>query len=443
MRGLGCIVFEWIVMVDRACCRQLCALLACAVAALCAAGCRKSGDGGVRNGANPVDRHIVALGRLEPAGGVLAISAIPGDVLKNFGPGVEEGAIVEAGSVLALVNSYNLRATQLEAATTKLELGKRQRAQEIAVAEANQQQALASQAEVRAKLEEIEAQGDALGSLAEAARIAQTDYEKLVELRATDPELVTELQLRRKRNQADQAGREYDVRQRSHDAALTAARAAVVAAEKSVSLADLNLKLAQDVDRNAIAEIEKKVAEQTLEQSILRAPKTENGPTQFKVLKILLEPGEFVTQFPVLQIADVTQMVCIAEVYEADAKEIKPGQAAVIHSSALSDGFEIVPAADGTVSGGIAGKVVRVGSLVSSGGLIQRNPLAPSDRSIIEVLIAIDPKDAKATAEAASHIGMQVTVYFGKQPAGGAAKAPRPAQAGGAAAPKGDELKSP
>lgn len=427
-------------MVDRACCRQLCALLACAVAALCAAGCRKSGNGAARKEANPVDRHIVALGRLEPAGGVLAISAIPGDVLKSLGPGVEEGAIVEAGSVLALVNSYNLRATQLEAANTKLELGKRQRDQEIAVAEANQQQALASQAEVQAKLEEIEAQGDALGSLAEAARIAQTDYEKLVELRATDPELVTEHQLRRKRNQADQAGQEYDVRRRSHEAALTAARAAVVAAGKSVALADLNLKLAQDVDRNAVAEIEKKVAEETLEQSILRAPKTENGPKQFKVLKILLEPGEFVTQFPVLQIADVTQMVCIAEVYEADAKEIKPGQPAILHSSALADAYQITRGAEGAVSGGIAGKVVRVGSLVSSGGLIQRNPLAPSDRSIIEVLIAIDPSDAKATAEAASHIGMQVTVYFGELPA---ASAPVPATATQAARPQGIPAKSP
>jgi hypothetical protein len=64
--------------------------------------------------------------------------------------------------------------------------------------------------------------------------------------------------------------------------------------------------------------------------------------------------------------------------------------------------------------------VLRVGSIVSSAGLIQRNPLAPSDRSIVEVLIEIGgekPADAaRATREAARHIGMQVTVEFGAMP---------------------------
>jgi HlyD family secretion protein len=142
------------------------------------------------------------------------------------------------------------------------------------------------------------------------------------------------------------------------------------------------------------------------------------------VLKILMEPGEFVTQIPVLQIADVSSMVCIAEVYEADAKLLARGQKARIYSTALSgttnkDGgyAEGDTDGDGIPNGGIEGEVVRVGSLVSSGGLIQRNPLAPSDRSIVEVLIAIDPKDLAATEEAASHIGLQVTVYFGAKPA--------------------------
>ncbi len=396
------------------------------------------------NGAKPVDRHIVALGRLEPAGGVLAISAIPGDVLKSFGSGVEEGAIVEAGSVLALVNSYNLRATQLEAATTKLELGKRQRNQEIAVAEANQQQALASQAEVKAKLEEIEAQGDALGSIAEAARIAQTDYEKLVELRATDPDLVTELQLRRKRNQADQAGREYDVPQRSHDAAAHrrpgrrcrrgeerfAGRPQLEASpgrrsqrgrrdrEESCRTNAGAVDSARAEDREwsaAIQDSKNPAGARRVRDSVSRAAdrRRDAHGVHCRGVRSRCQGDQAGAS------GHHPQLGVVGRVYDYDGR------------------------GDGVVSGGIAGKVVRVGSLVSSGGLIQRNPLAPSDRSIIEVLIAIDPKDVKATAEAAAHIGMQVTVYFGKQPAVAAAKAASPVKATDATAPKVDDSKSP
>jgi HlyD family secretion protein len=401
--------------------RQLvCALLAGAAVAAGAAGCRKEQNGATSKPAlgGPA-RRIVALGRLEPAGGVLEISAIPGDVLKEFADGVEEGETVNAGDILAWVDSYDLRATQLEVVDQKLELGRQEREQQIALAEANVEQARATRAEAEAKLAEARAQGDALESLAEAVRIAEDDYQALVELQASDPALVTEQQLRRKRNQADQAAREQDVRTRTHAATLRAALAAVAATVEHLELAELNLQLARDIDRNRLTEIERKVALETLEQSILRAPETDDGATEFEVLKILVEPGEFVTQIPVLQIADVTRMVCIAEVYEADAKLLGRRQKAKIYSAAMSGDYaEGDKDGDGVPEGGIEGEVLRVGSLVSSAGMIQRNPLAPSDRSIVEVLIAIDPEDAKATEEAASHIGLQVTVYFGPKPNG-------------------------
>jgi HlyD family secretion protein len=361
-------------------------------------------------------RQIVALGRLEPAGGVLEISAIPGDVLQGFASGVAEGAVVDAGAELARVKSYDLRATQLEAADAKLRVGRQQRDQEIALAQANHQQALAGKAEVDAKLEEIDAQEQALEAMAEAARIAVADYESLVELQNNDPELVTAHQLRRKRNQADQAAREYDVRKRTHAAAKKAAFAAVKAASENVRVAEINLQLATEIDRNLVTAIERKVAAETLEQSILRAPATtKDGSGKFTVLKINMEPGEFVTQIPVMQIGNLNHMVCIAEVYEADVKEIEVGQSVQIRSAAFSGRYADGDA-NGDGAGGLPGKVVRVGSLVSTAGLIQRNPLAPSDRSIVEVLVAIEganaEETARATAEAARHIGMQVTAQF-------------------------------
>ena len=211
---------------------------------------------------------------------------------------------------------------------------------------------------------------------------------------------MTETQLRRKRNAADQAAKEYEVKQLTHAAALKAAQAAIDAAEENVRLAQINLDLAKNVDRNAVTEIEKKVAEETLEQSVLRTPKARiGGSGKFRILKILVEPGEFITQLPVMQIGDVSRMTCVAEVYEADVKDVKEGQWVTIHSPALAGDF-----ADGDPKdpgkGGLPGRVVRVGSLVAGAGLMQRNPLAPSDRSIVEVLIEIGNEDPEETAQA-------------------------------------------
>jgi HlyD family secretion protein len=411
----------------RACCLKLCAwhaTLALLVAGGCGAAPRNGNSAGAAEGA----RQIVALGRLEPSGGVLEIGAVPGDVLMGFAEGVSEGAEVEAGAELGRLESYDLRATQLDAADAKLELGEKQRVQELAVAKANYERAQAAKAEADAKLEELEAQAESLESLAEAARIARADFQSLVELRSTDSELVTDIQFRRKQNEAESAVKEFEVKQRTHAAAMNAAQAAVAAAESNIQLARVNLELAEDVDQSLVAKIEKRVAEETLEQSVLRAPAPRgDAPPKYTVLKVFVEPGEFITQLPVFQIADVSRMACIAEVYEADVKEIAVGQPVTIHSPALSKPYADAEAENG--GPGLPGKVARIGSLVSNGGLIQRNPLAPSDRSIVEVTIDIEGQDAAATAkameEAAGHIGLQVTVKFGKKPGA-------PAEAAGA-----------
>ncbi len=379
-------------------------------------GCGKPSPEQVAANAKQGPRQIVALGRLEPAGGVLQIGAIPGDVLKGFPQGVVQGAVVKAGSELARLKSYDLRNTQLDAVNAKLAVGRQQRDQELAVANANYEQAIAAKTEADAKLEQLAAQQQALESVSEAARIAEADYQSLVKLQSTDPQLVTEIQLRRKRNLAERAVQEYKVQQASHDAASKAAKAAVAAATANVHLAEVNLDMTKKVDRNQVIELEKKVAEETLQQSVLRAPQATEGTSgNFTVLKIFVKPGEFITQLPVMQIGDVSRMICIAEVYEADVKEIAVDQDVIIQSPALSEAYADASAA-GAGGRGLPGKVRKIGSLVSNAGLMQRNPLAPSDRSIVEVEIEIAGDDAdstaKAIAEAAKHIGMQVTVTF-------------------------------
>jgi HlyD family secretion protein len=385
-------------------------------------GCRETPDDVSREPVGPAaPRQVVALGRLEPAGGVITISAVPGEKLKNLAEGVVDGAKVAAGAELARSESFGLRQTQVDAADLKLQATRKRQESEIGAARAQVEQALAGQAQAEAKYQETLAQQEQLQNLGEAAAIAEEDLAQLEKLQASDPELVTDQQIRRRRNAAARARSEYDAAAASYPHALEAAKRAADAAAANVKLARQNLATAEALDQTAIAEMEKRIAEETRNQSVLSAPQVEGGSSEYTVLRVLMQPGEFVTQLPVMEIGDLSKMVAVAEVYEADAKELAVGQSATIRSPAFSGKF-----ADGVGAGqgGIRGKVTRIGTTVGAPELTNRNPLAPADRSVVEVRVEIDPADAEATAEAARRVGLQVTVEFGEKPAeptGGAA----------------------
>ena len=355
--------------------------------------------------ATTAPRQVVALGRIEPTGGVIAVSALPGERLTNYAEGVEAGATVAAGDELARTATFDLRETQLKAAELKLTMSQEQRSQEQVAAKVQLEQSQATLAQAEAKLREMGAQEGKLQNLAEAAAIAKEDYEKLAALRADDEELVTEHQLRRRRNASDRAIKEYESAAAAYPHALEAARKGVAAAEAGVKLAEQNVQLREKIDPTMAAELERQAAATTLDQAVLRAPAVAGQANKFTVLRTMVNPGELVAQSPVLEIADLTRMSCVAEVYEADAKEIKVGQPVRLRSPAFTGAY-----ADG--AGGLPGRVVRIGSVVASPGLTNRNPLAPSDRSVVEVDVEIDPKDRAATAEAARRVGLQVTVEF-------------------------------
>lgn len=385
----------------------VCALLATSVVAGCSRTASTSGS--AAGATSAVTRNVVALGRIEPTGGVISVSALPGERLTKFAPGVEPGAKVSPGAELAQTATYELRQTQLQAAELKASAAQQQRSQELIAARVQVDQALATQAQAEAKLQEMTAQEGTLQNLAEAAAIAKEDYEQLAALQAEDEELVTPQQLRRRRNASERATKEYESAAAAYPHGLKAARKALAAAEAGVELARQNAALVEKVDQSVAADLDRQAAAAALDQAVLRAPNSGGSETEFTVLRTMVVPGELIAQTPVIEIADLSRMSCVAEVYEADAKEIRVGQAVTIRSPAFDGEF-----ADGAVGarGGIPGRVVRIGTMVASPGLTNRNPLAPSDRSVVEVDVEIDPQNQAATAEAASKVGLQVTVEF-------------------------------
>jgi HlyD family secretion protein len=410
---------------DAAC--VLIAVLALAVFA----GCNSKPTTGIDGATQERPRSIYALGTLEPAGGIIAVSAIPGERLIELDPDVVENKRVPANGILGLLASYNVGKAQLSALVKKKELSEKSRLHQIEVAKAQKSQAEASLAQAKAKLKELELQGEKLVALKVASEIAIEEFMRLEALRATDPELVTEHQIRKRENEMQTALADFKIANDSYASAKEAADKTVAAAEANIKVADLTLaQLEQAFETEAVAQ-EIAVAKETLKRSILLSPHVspetldnvleiemkadheanstdDRGP--LTVLKVFLRPGEFVSQMPIMQLGDLSKMVCVAEVYEADVKNLKVGQAAVIRSPAFAGKF-----ADGLDpetkerTGGITGKIERIGGVIGSPGLANRNPLAPADRSVVEVRIALD----KAATEEASHrVGLQVTVEF-------------------------------
>lgn len=424
-------------------------------------GCQPSvQDGPPQPQHSPVEvRRVVALGRLEPYGGVLSIGALPGQRLKSLQPEVQEGAVITVPSagqspertglsperkraldgdqtvhtgiaverandpyLLGHLDSHAIRQTQLSALMSKRSLAEKQQQGETRLAEVQTLQAKASYRQAMAKQAEIEAQKGRLDNLREAAELTHQQYETLLRLHHDDPELVTPHQLARQKNQSERAMLEYEAASLSLGPTLEAAAAAVQAAKLGVDVAQTNRH--QEIGQYQLAAIDMEIeaARQLVSQAELRLPQSENRGAenssgqeiQYTILKIFMQPGEFITQLPILQVGNLKRMACIAEVYEADTKQIRVGQKALLCSHAFSDNY--APFAN-SGKGGISGTVRRISNIISSPGLTARNPLAPMDRSIVEVLIEIDDTDRAAIHEAAQRVGLQVTVEFGEMPA--------------------------
>jgi HlyD family secretion protein len=100
------------------------------------------------------------------------------------------------------------------------------------------------------------------------------------------------------------------------------------------------------------------------------------APIDGRILNIKVKPGEDVGNGPVLTMGDTGSMRAVAEVYETDIAGVQVGQPATITSFALPRP--------------IAGKVVRIGSMVFKNDVLNVDPAARADARVVEVWIDLD-----------------------------------------------------
>ena len=117
------------------------------------------------------------------------------------------------------------------------------------------------------------------------------------------------------------------------------------------------------------------------------------SPLDGTILTVKARPGERVGSSGVVEMADLTQLDVVAEVYERDITRVKMGQKAEVKVAGLREPF--------------IGEVRDIGYLIRKNDINDTDPLADKDNRVVEVRITLD----SVAIEALRHlIYMQVDV---------------------------------
>lgn len=342
----------------------------------------------------PVVDTVTALGRLVPQGELVNLAAPTGSNESRIAQLlVDEGDFMEAGEVLAILDSRD-----------RLQKALNQAQQDVRVARAQLNQVLAG-----AKTGEIQAQR------AEIARLGAERAGQLNEQAATVARLeaaVQNAQVEYNRYQTlYQEGAvstsERDARQLTLATAqrqLQEARAALErirnASQEQIDAARATLEQIAEVRPSDVeaakAEIARAVAAKDQAQARL-AEAYVRSPQAGRVLKIHARPGEVVSsETGVATVGRTSQMYAIAEVYQSDVSQIEIGQQARITSPALPD-VEL------------RGAVEKIGSMVERQDVINADPTDNIDSRIVEVDIRLDSESSQRVKD---YTNLQVKVVI-------------------------------
>ncbi len=343
--------------------------------------------------AAPEIRTVTALGRLEPQGTVIQLSA------PSSGQGnrveqllVEAGDRVQAGQVIAILDSHAQRQAALAEAETQVKVA--QARLEVIQAGAKQGEITAQQAEI-SRLR-AERQGNLAAQAATVARLeselqnAQTEFDRYASLAEQGAIAASDLDSKRL---------VLETRQQSlREAQVTLDR---IRSTTPPELEKAQATLAQIAEvrpvdvRSAQAEINRAIAardqaQANLDQAIVRSP------IDGEILEIYTRAGEVPSTQGIAEIGQTQHMQAIAEVYQSDIHRVQVGQPVRVTSDALAEE--------------LTGTVDRIGSQVRRQAVVNTDPSANIDARVIEVYVTLDNASSQ---KAAKLTNLQVRVVMG------------------------------
>lgn len=337
---------------------------------------------------------VTALGRLEPQGEVIKLSA----PTSNNGNRVDQllvqkGDRVKARQMIAILDNRDRLLAAYEQAQ-----------EEVKVAQANLAitQAGAKQGEINAQRAEIarleaQRQGDIDAQVATVARLiselqnAETEFNRYQSLyqkgaiSASDRDS-KRLALNTAQKNVQEAKAVFARIQSTSPAQLNQARANL---DRIAEVRPVDVQANQaEVDRTIAA---MKQAKADLDQAYVRSPI--NG----EVLDIHTRAGEVVSSDGIVEIGKTQQMYAIAEVYQSDISKVKPGQRVRVTSDSMP--------------GELLGTVEQIDSQVKRQTIVNTDPSTNIDGRVVEVHVALDTASSQ---RAAKFTNLQVTAVIEK-----------------------------
>ncbi len=317
-------------------------------------------------------KQVIAQGQIMPSGGIVKLSGTPGDVVEQVH--VRVGDRVTAGQLLLQMRSQQVSDAQLKTLNKRREDAARQLEQAISAA---QRQLSAS----KLRMEQLAAQRAAVERKRELLELAQKQVEQSEQVlhsmetmsrNVATSEFVGRLEIERQKialGETQLTYRQQAEGQRQVEEELTWAER--LAAEE-LSGAEQVLANAQASQTLEILDLEIEALVQQSRASRIVAP------LDGVILAINVAAGEAALPRPLVEMADLTALVCEVEVNEMDAPLIMVEQPSTITSRALGDKT-------------LTGKVVRKFSLVGRPQLRSLDPLARADYRTVTALVELDP----------------------------------------------------
>ncbi len=312
------------------------------------------------------ERNSVAcLGRIEPKGKVLSISAPIGSRIKQLL--VEEGEYVKIGHNLAYLMDYERSQAEVHYIQSKLEEAKK-----TLIAEKMYAQTLIHEADIQ--LQTTQAEYD----------ILIANQQRQISLAKKDYTFQEQEYQRVKKNkesvsiqQQDQQQHLYNKSQEQLNLAIGELNHLKNQRNNKILLANSKLETARAnlervISATPIKSLEKQLTLMEHQRDLLVI----TAPRDGQILKIFTQSGESVSNSPILQMGDTQQLYVSAEVYETDITLVKVGQTAEIESHALPNK--------------INGIVEKIGWIIAKNDVLDVDPSSRIDARVVEVKIRLE-----------------------------------------------------